>query len=275
METEEVEMPDHMWWEGTSNYLDVVQRTGQWLEHRRGCVLTSSEMASCMPFTSDYANKYRTALQLFDVKTGRRAEGPVTPAMQYGIDNEQNAIKDYQDRYNVRVFPCGMFVGQVGGLPVGGSPDGLLMLDGDGKRGIVEVKCSKAHRPNAKIPGYHIVQCMSNMHLAGAHYAVYISWHKKGDFAVDTIYFEPKTWELMEKHIAPFAQQLVTDSRGSVKRTPLERCDSGGRLPGRVWDGKTWVDLSPPEDMEVDLVEGHEGSKGEVDASLSTPGMQP
>lgn len=55
-------------------------------------------------------------------------------AIQWGIQNEETAIRDFERKYNVKVTKCGIYLHESGVL--GASPDGIL-----GDDDIVEVKC--------------------------------------------------------------------------------------------------------------------------------------
>ena len=65
--------------------------------------------------------------------------------MQYGINEEANAIHTYSQLINVPVTASGLWVNKHY-VHLGASPDGLIMDSNDVVFGIVEVKCLKALR---------------------------------------------------------------------------------------------------------------------------------
>lgn len=64
-------------------------------------------------------------------------------SVQWGVDNENKAIKIFEEAMKVVVSPTGLWLDPSGTL--GASPDGLV-----GDEAIVEVKCPFKHRMNGE-----------------------------------------------------------------------------------------------------------------------------
>ncbi|CAK01377.1 lambda exonuclease family protein [Bartonella tribocorum] len=114
------------------------QRTEEWFQARLGKVTASnvynvlSKTARGTP-TSKYEN-YKIQLM-----TERLAEKVnqfyTTPAMQWGIEHEEDALREYEFIYDTIVTRCG-FIEHPTIKMAGASPDGFI-----GDDGLVEVKC--------------------------------------------------------------------------------------------------------------------------------------
>ena len=120
------------------------QRTNEWLKARCGCA-TASNMHCVMSKyklksklesgaeTSERRN-YKTQV-IVEILTGRVQENFVSPAMQWGMDNEDHAFAAYEVQYDTEIRHTG-FVLHPTINRSGASPDGLI-----GKEGMIEVKC--------------------------------------------------------------------------------------------------------------------------------------
>jgi putative phage-type endonuclease len=113
------------------------QRTPAWREARLGKV-TGSRIADVIArtkagYSTSRAN-YATQL-VCERLTGVPAESYVSPAMQWGIDHEADALRLYEFERDVDVTPVG-FLGHPSIPLSGASPDGLV-----GCSGLVEIKC--------------------------------------------------------------------------------------------------------------------------------------
>ncbi len=123
------------------------QRTTEWLQARCGCV-TASNMGAVMSKyklksklesgaeTAERRN-YKTQV-VVETLTGRVQENFVSPAMQWGMDNEELAFAAYEIKFDLEnpgILHTG-FVLHPTINRAGASPDGLI-----GKEGMIEVKC--------------------------------------------------------------------------------------------------------------------------------------
>ncbi len=122
------------------------QRTAEWFQARLGKVTASnvynvfSKTAKGLP-TSKYED-YKMKL-MTESLTGEISQSYTTPAMQWGIEHEENALREYEFIYDTTVTRCG-FIQHPTIKMAGASPDGFI-----GDDGLVEVKC-----PRKQIPIY-------------------------------------------------------------------------------------------------------------------------
>lgn len=114
------------------------QRSGQWFSERTG-KLTASRMAEAMAFLKNgkpAAERKKLMRELLGERlTDQIATRHVTPAMQWGIDNEGAAKEAYTAKTGRAVTPCAFF-----DHPTienfGATPDALVGVDG-----LLETKC--------------------------------------------------------------------------------------------------------------------------------------
>ncbi|UNE53377.1 lambda exonuclease family protein [Bartonella machadoae] len=117
------------------------QRTAEWFQARLGKVTASnvynvfSRTAKGLP-TSKYED-YKIKL-MTERLTGEISQSYITPSMQWGIEHEEDALKEYEFIYDADVIKCG-FIPHPTIETAGASPDGLI-----GEDGLVEVKCPQS-----------------------------------------------------------------------------------------------------------------------------------
>ncbi len=117
------------------------QRTAEWFQARLGKVTASnvynvlSKTAKGLP-TSKYED-YKMKL-MTERLTGEISQSYTTPAMQWGIEHEENALKEYEFIYDTEVTRCG-FIPHPKMAMAGASPDGFI-----GEDGLIEVKCPQS-----------------------------------------------------------------------------------------------------------------------------------
>lgn len=140
------------------------QRSQAWYEARLGKV-TASGVTNIMG-SKTKAEGYMLQL-IAERLTGNAHEIPITPAMQHGMDTEDEARKVYERKFSP--------VSQVGfvdhpTIPMSGcSPDGIIYGD---RNGLIEIKCPqpKAHTDillTKKIPQQYIHQIMWQLSSCG------------------------------------------------------------------------------------------------------------
>ncbi|AQX26415.1 lambda exonuclease family protein [Bartonella sp. Raccoon60] len=125
------------------------QRTAEWFQARLGKV-TSSNIYNVLSRTTknlptskyeDYKIKLMTERLVNEISqsyTTAAMQSYTTAAMQWGIEHEENALKEYAFIYDTEVTQCGFI--QHPTLPMAGaSPDGLI-----GEDGLVEIKCPQS-----------------------------------------------------------------------------------------------------------------------------------
>ncbi|WP_273789393.1 lambda exonuclease family protein, partial [Bartonella sp. ML70XJBT] len=108
------------------------QRTAEWFQARLGKVTASniynilSKTAKGTP-TSKYED-YKIKL-MTERLTGEISQSYITPAMQWGIEHEEEALKEYAFIYDTQITQCG-FIQHPTIQMAGASPDGLIDKDG-------------------------------------------------------------------------------------------------------------------------------------------------
>ncbi|WP_409361593.1 lambda exonuclease family protein [Bartonella heixiaziensis] len=117
------------------------QRTAEWFQARLGKVTASnvynvlSKTAKGLP-TSKYED-YKMKL-MTERLTGEISQSYTTPAMQWGIEHEEDALREYEFIYDTNVTRCG-FIPHPKMEMAGASPDGFV-----GEDGLIEVKCPQS-----------------------------------------------------------------------------------------------------------------------------------
>ncbi|UTO28983.1 lambda exonuclease family protein [Bartonella harrusi] len=117
------------------------QRTAEWFQARLGKVTASnvynvlSRTAKGLP-TSKYED-YKMKL-MTERLTGEISQSYITPSMQWGIEHEEDALKEYEFIYDADVIKCGFIPHPIIEM-AGASPDGLI-----GEDGLIEVKCPQS-----------------------------------------------------------------------------------------------------------------------------------
>ncbi|WP_019218563.1 lambda exonuclease family protein [Bartonella florencae] len=117
------------------------QRTTEWFQARLGKVTASniynilSKTAKGLP-TSKYED-YKIKL-ITERLTEEISQSYTTPAMQWGIEHEEDALKEYAFIYDAEVIKCG-FIQHPTIEMAGASPDGFV-----GEDGLVEIKCPQS-----------------------------------------------------------------------------------------------------------------------------------
>lgn len=115
--------------------MNQLQRSDDWMAKRCGKV-TSSRIKDINAKPKKGKALNTTALTILSERlTGVVEENPVSPAMLWGINNEDNAITAYENITGNFVVGSG-FVDHPSIKNAGASPDGLI-----GDDGLTEVKC--------------------------------------------------------------------------------------------------------------------------------------
>lgn len=115
--------------------MTILQRSGGWFADRCGKVTASRiKDIGAKPVKGKKYNALTLTI-LSERITGVQEETPTSKAMQWGIDQEENAIAAYENETGNFVKGTGLIDHPVIKLS-GASPDGLVNLDGQ-----IEVKC--------------------------------------------------------------------------------------------------------------------------------------
>ena len=194
--------------------VEAVAGTPSWTAARRGC-LTASRMNDAMaflktkskdgqPVESEARRKLKFDL-LAERLTGIAVDHYVTPAMQWGVEQQANAIAAYEARTGDLVGPE-LFVLHQSIDWFGATPDGLL-----GPDGLLEVKCPTTPTflrwmQAGDVPDEHRLQMLAQLACTGR------SW-------VDFVAFDPR---MPEKH-----RLMVV--RYEPPKSEIERVEEGAQ----------------------------------------------
>ena len=114
---------------------------------------------------------------------------PTMPAMQYGIDNEANARREYAELYHFEVIPTGLWLRPSGNT--GASPDGLVKEDKNDLEptGVLEIKCPYSMRDKSQHDLFeyaekhhreHLDQVQGQMAATGLDWCDLVYWSPSG-----------------------------------------------------------------------------------------------
>ena len=181
-----------------------LQQTAQWFQSRIGC-LTASQAYDVLARSKSNGKPLKGYYDLMDKIIAERLTNeaigvPMTAAMQWGVDHEDEA----RERYEAET---GQFVELVGFIPhpeikyFGASPDALV-----GKDGLLEIKCptTTTHIRRIKagvVPDEYRAQMLVQLLCTGRKWVDYVDYDPrlKGDFErlqFWSIRFEPTLEEL-------------------------------------------------------------------------------
>ncbi|QEE12087.1 YqaJ viral recombinase family protein [Bartonella krasnovii] len=155
------------------------QRTAEWFQARLGKVTASnvynvlSKTAKGMP-TSKYED-YKIKL-MTERLTEEISQSYITPAMQWGIDYEEDPLREYAFIYDTEVTRCG-FIQHPTIQMAGASPDGLI-----GEDGLIEIKCPQSSNHlrffiDSNIKPEYITQMQFQMACTGRKWCDFMSYN--------------------------------------------------------------------------------------------------
>lgn len=173
--------------------LDVIQRSPEWLKAKHA-MLTSTRIAAATSFRKDGSEsdkRFGMKLEILqELITGEAFEHYVSPAMEFGIDNEALARTEYELRTGNDVELIGFVLHPT--IARGGcSPDGLIK-----KRRFVEFKV-----PNTKT---HLEYLAAG--IVPAEYTPQLHWQMccaEEIEANEFVSFDPRLPEELQMFIAP------------------------------------------------------------------------
>lgn len=108
----------------------------------------------------------------------------VSPAMKWGIDNEDKAKRLYEKETGYRVKDYGLVLYEEWG---GCSPDGLI-----GDDGLIEIKCP-SKKPHDQTPEHYWIQIQGQLNIMDRKWCDFYSWHPNGTFT-ERVYRDTKWW---------------------------------------------------------------------------------
>jgi putative phage-type endonuclease len=177
------------------------QRTPEWFADRL-CKVTSSRMPDVMAKTktgqrsASWANYM--AEKIAENLTGVPAEKFTTPAMQHGVDTEDDGRSAYQFEVAKLVTTVG-FVQHPTITMAGASPDGLV-----GDDGLLEIKCPNTATHidtllGQSVPSKYITQMQFQMACTGRQWCDFVSYDPR---MPETMRLFVKRIQRDDKHIA-------------------------------------------------------------------------
>ena len=188
--------------------VEALAGTNQWHAARRGC-LTASRMADAIAVLKNGKPSEARRKLMFDLlaerMSGVAVEHYVTPAMEWGIAHQADAMAAYEAETGELVGPE-VFVLHPSIDWFGATPDGLV-----GSDGLVEIKCPTtpkflAWRMAGEVPEEHRPQMLAQLACTGR------QW-------VDFVAFDPRVQKGPQLFIRRFQPE----------RSEIERIEAGAR----------------------------------------------
>lgn len=175
--------------------VEAVAGTPQWHAARRG-VLTASRVADALAVLKTGKPSESRRKLMFELlaerMTGFAADHYVTPAMQWGIDNQAGAIAEYEAETGEIVGPE-LFVLHPEIDWLGATPDGLV-----GSDGLLEVKCPTTPKHlawvmAAEVPAEHRPQMLCQLACTRRKWVDFVSYDPrvKGKSRLFIVRFAP------------------------------------------------------------------------------------
>lgn len=159
---------------------DLVQRSDEWHQARRGIVTASVAGRIVTPSTikpaSNQESRALTAHLAAERVTGWTDPTYVSDDMWRGVEDEPRAIDAYERDRDVTVDLCGFMVRTDWGYPIGYSPDGLV-----GDDGLIEVKSRRAKEQIRTViadavPAENMAQLQCGLLVSGRAWIDYVSY---------------------------------------------------------------------------------------------------
>lgn len=157
--------------------MNELQRTPEWIAARRGC-LTASRVADILPNKNGKYRESRRTLMLRLIAeriSGRVKETGISPAMQWGIEHEDEARERYEEETGELVDLAG-FILHPDVPNLGASPDGLV-----GDDGLIEIKCPETETHVSYIldgipPEKYVPQMLQQLIVTGRKWCDFVSY---------------------------------------------------------------------------------------------------
>ena len=183
------------------------QRSEEWHEARRNR-LTASDYANA----AGLVKAYQSRAHAWKVKIGA-IDVEVNPAMQFGIDNEENARDDYEVATGNISMPTGFHVHPDHDW-LGASPDGVISGDV-----LHEVKC-RATAPYTNVSSLHFCQIQGQLACTGLERCHYQSWTPDAQ-RIWEVEFNKDYWEWLVPYLQEF-WSYVQDVKEPPRRKRVE-----------------------------------------------------
>lgn len=184
---------------------NLQQRTPAWHVARRG-KLTASNLGATLGLVSYTSREtaYRRALGT------DKFEGNV--ATQYGTDNENNGVMDYQILSGNMVEATGLHVHK-DNTWLAGSPDGFV-----GEEGMIEVKCPYYRRKDGsrlhkEVPHHYYLQMNALLEICDRAWCDYVCWSPSG-MVVYRVYRDTLLFEYLLTYYSQFYAAMQAGADG-------------------------------------------------------------
>jgi len=208
-------------------YFDLEQHTQDWFNMRLGACTGSrvKDAVSKMKNGKDYyaAREDYLADCIVERLSGVPIDHYVSPAMQWGIENEVVGVAAYEDAMDWSVTPCGLATHpQIEWFMA--SPDGLV-----GDDGCIEVKCptSATHIQwiiDGCVPDEHLAQMKAVMSCAERKWCDFCSFDprmpKEYRLFVRRLEFDQKLNAEMEEEVQKFLAEVKDRMEMLKKKLP-------------------------------------------------------
>lgn len=155
--------------------MNLLQRHDEWLADRVGKITASRVKDISAKPKKGKALNAETLKLLNERLTGLVKEIPINDAMQWGIDQEPNAIASYENITGEFVVGCGLINHPTISMS-GASPDGLI-----GKDGLLEAKCPNTETHlntilTQQVPDEYLPQITWQMACTGRKWCDFVSY---------------------------------------------------------------------------------------------------
>jgi putative phage-type endonuclease len=190
---------------------------------------TGSKVADIMPLKSGKysTSRHKYMMELVAEKiTGRSVDNYVSPAMEWGIEQEPFARQAYESAYGVMVNDVGFNIHP--SIPLfGATPDGIV-----GEDGLIEIKCptSRVHAEYLEgrvIPEDYIPQMNAELACTGRQWCDFISFDPRAshDYQLFVRRHERDQQRIaeMEEEVLKFLEEFTAKLRRIAESKPLLR----------------------------------------------------
>ena len=182
----------------------IPQRSEAWFK------LRETRITGSMCDTLLGNNRFNTWDQVVAEKAGMPVEFKGNEATQHGIDNEDTAIRLYEERTGRKVFELGLTQHPTVDI-LAHSPDGISVAANDGPYStpiLLEVKCpfSREIKPGV-VPKYYMGQLQLGLEVFDLPYAHFVQYkpYQDGTYTLDiTTVYREMNW--LDNHIATFTK---------------------------------------------------------------------
>lgn len=149
--------------------------------------------------------------QLWREMTGKCEPFAGNAATDYGVENEQNAISDYEVKTGRLVMPTGFWAHPSHDW-LGASPDGLTLDDG-----CLEVKCKVDGRTYSSVPDHYMAQVQGCLECTGRSWCDFVSW-APGEIGIIWVDRDPDYWNWMFPLLEEFWEYVKSDKEPKILR---------------------------------------------------------